>query len=262
MWYTSKNKLKGETFMIRVMLCDDDPFILKLAGQQIKEEIAEKKLAARIVCVAGESLELLRYIQKNPGEYLVFLDLDFGAGRLNGMDVARKIRELSQASKIVFVTNHQEMAMQVLQSGVEPFGFLEKTTDMRNLKEGFGRYIRMASAVWDETGEMEDKDLLDLTIGLDETVTVRKSSILYVETEKAVSHGVTYHTMDGSAVTVRDTIEHVLGMLGEHFLKVHRSVIVNRRYMVGMQQGMVKLANGELIPCSVRMRSEVKRWLE
>ena len=91
--------------MIRVMLCDDDPFILKLAGQQIKEEIAEKKLAARIVCVAGESLELLRYIQKNPGEYLVFLDLDFGAGRLNGMDVARKIRELSQASKIVFVTN-------------------------------------------------------------------------------------------------------------------------------------------------------------
>ena len=70
----------------------------------------------------------------------------------------------------------------------------------------------MASAVWDETGETEDKDLLDLTIGLDETVTVRKSSILYVETEKAVSHGVTYHTMDGSAVTVRDTIEHVLGI--------------------------------------------------
>ncbi|MCH1984084.1 LytTR family DNA-binding domain-containing protein [Ruminococcus sp. OA3] len=248
--------------MIQVMLCDDDPFILKLAGQQIEEEIAEKKLDAQIVCVAMESLEIFRYIQKNPGEYLVFLDLDFGAGRLNGMDVARKIRELSQASKIVFVTNHQEMAMQVLQSGVEPFGFLEKTTDMRNLKEGFGRYIRMASAVWGEAKKTEDKDLLVLTIGIGETVNVRKSSILYVEAEKAVSHGVTYHTMDGSAVTVRDTIERVLGMLGDDFLKVHRSVVASKRYMVGMQQGMLKLANGELIPCSVRMRNEVKRWLE
>ena len=60
----------------------------------------------------------------------------------------------------MFVTNHQEMAMQVLQSGVEPFGFLEKTTDMRNLKEGFGRYIRMASSLWEETEKPEDKDCL------------------------------------------------------------------------------------------------------
>ena len=261
MWYTGKNKLARGDFMVQVMLCDDDPFILKLARQQMEEEITEKKLDARTVCVAEESSELFRYIQKNPGEYLVFLDLDFGTGRLNGIDVARKIRELSPASKVVFVTNHQEMAMQVLQSGVEPFGFLEKTTDMRNLKEGFGRYIRMASSLWEETEKPEDKDMLVLTIGIDETVALRKNRILYVESEKTVSHGVTYHTMDGSAVTVRDTIEHVREMLGEDFLKVHRSIVASRRYMVGLQQGMLKLANGELIPCSVRMRSEVKRWL-
>ena len=59
-----------------------------------------------------------------------------------------------QASKIVFVTNHQEMAMQVLQAGWSLLDSGKDLTDMRNLKrEGFGRYIRMASAVWDETCE-------------------------------------------------------------------------------------------------------------
>ena len=50
--------------MIRVMLCDDDPFILKLAGQQIENHSREK--AGCTVCLCGgEAWNFLRYIQKN-----------------------------------------------------------------------------------------------------------------------------------------------------------------------------------------------------
>ncbi len=130
--------------MLNILLSDDDKFILELEKQRIREEIEKNNFNAQIACISTDSNQIFKYIESNEGEYLVFLDLDFGAGRLNGIDVARRIKTLSPGSKIVFVTNHQELAMSVLKSGVEPFGFIEKTVDMEKLTLSCKKYIQMA----------------------------------------------------------------------------------------------------------------------
>ena len=246
--------------MIQIMMCDDDQFILQLASQQIQEIITQKRLEAQIQCVTTESSILLKYVANNPGEYLFFLDLDFGSGRCNGIDVARSVKQISPQSKIVFVTNHQEMAMQVLFSGVEPFGFLEKTTDMAKLRAGYGRYIQMAAEVLEPAKDGEEQ--LILTVGIDEEITIGRSQICYVEAEKTISHGVTYHTLDGSKITVRDTIEHISEMLEPDMIRVHRSILAARKHMLKLSDGMLLMANGEEIPCAVRMRGEVRKCLQ
>ncbi|WP_167957059.1 LytR/AlgR family response regulator transcription factor [Anaerosporobacter faecicola] len=247
--------------MLTIILCDDDRFILQLEEEKIRSIIEMNKLTAvKIGCVSMESSEIFTYMKKNVGPFLVFLDLDFGCGKLNGIDVAKQLKSIQSQVKIVFVTNHHEMAMKVLQSGVEPFGFIEKTTNIEQLGAGYRRYIQLAIASGE--GMEEKEEVLKLTIGFDETVTIPKPQILYVESEKMISHGVTYHTMDGSCITVRDTMEHVLKQLGENFVRVHRSIVVNHRYMVSLTGMNIRLSNGEEVPCAVRMRNEVKAWLK
>lgn len=246
--------------MINIILCDDDRFILKLATERINLEIQEYRLDAQILCVATESAQVLRFLKTNLGAYLVFLDLDFGAGKLNGIDVAKQIKRENIETKIVFVTNHQEMAMQVLASGVEPYGFLEKTIEMQKLSEGYRRYIQMAAASINKEEPEEDK--LTLTVGVEETVTIQKEQILYVESEKTISHGITYHTVNGSCITVRDSMEHAIQILGENFIRVHRSVIANKNQILSMKGTIIHLSNGEEIPCSIRMRNEVRKWID
>ena len=67
--------------MIRVMLCDDDPFILKLVDSRSKRKSQRKSWLHGLSVWQGRAWNFFASIQKNPGEYLVF-DLDFGAGRL------------------------------------------------------------------------------------------------------------------------------------------------------------------------------------
>ena len=254
--------MKGREYamMITVILCDDDRFILQLATERINEVIKQYKLTAQIGCIATDRVEILQYMKKNNGLYLVFLDLDLGVGKLNGIDVAKQIKSQEYNAKIVFTTNHHEMAMQVLKSGVEPFGFLEKTTDLDRLSDGYRRYIQMAISAGDEVIRQEES--IELVVGIDETLHIQKNQILYINSEKTVSHGVTYHTVDGSCITVRDTMEHIAMEMGEEFARVHRSIIANRRHIIGVAGMEVRLSNGECNPCAVRMRAEVKKWLK
>jgi len=246
--------------MLRIILCDDDPFILNLGADKINTIIESNRLDAKVVCLTTNSGELLTFVKNNPDRYLIFLDLDFGSGKLNGIDVAKALRQADSDCKIVFTTNHHEMAMDVLKSGVEPFGFLEKSADILNLAAGYQKYINMLlfSAGGSAAAGLPS---ISLNIGSDEYVTIPLDDIVFVETEKNVSHGITYHTVNGSTMTVTSSLDVEQQRLGDDFIKTHRSYLVNKRHLLGMKDGYVKLSNQQEVPCSFRLRSEVKKWI-
>lgn len=246
--------------MLKIVLCDDDPFILKVSTDQIQSIIQEDHIAAEVVSLTTSSQELLSYVKKNPSLYLVFLDLDFGEGRMNGMDIAKTLRQTDSDCKLVITTNHNEMAMDVLKSGIEPYGFLEKSSDIRKLKAGYRRYIHMLLQDRGEFGT-QDTSVITLSISTDENIPVVLSDIIYLETEKSISHGITYHIVNGSTITIISTLEAEKKRLGDHFIKTHRSYLVNSRHILGMKDGIITLSNRETVPCALRLRSEVKKWL-
>ena len=247
--------------MLKIILCDDDQFILQLGAEKINEMIETNSFEAKIVSIAANSNELFSYIKNNPSQYLVFLDLDFGSGKLNGIDVAKALRQTDSDCKIVFTTNHHEMAMDVLKSGVEPFGFLEKSSDISKLADGYRKYIVMLlNKTTPETSNNTETILLHPC--MDESVSVLLDDIVFVETEKNVSHGITYHTVNGSVLTIISTLDAELERLGDSFIKVHRSYLVNRKHILRMKDGFLKLSNQQEIPCSFRMRNEVKKWIK
>ena len=246
--------------MLKIFLCDDDMFFLSLETDLIERIIKEDGLLAAIAGKATSISETLTFLKNNPGHYLVFLDLDFGKNQPNGIDISVALKKQTRNIHIVFTSNHHEMAMNVLKSGAEPFCFLENGTDMKLLSSGFRRYIHMALHM--EQEEAGSKDTVCLTVGLGETVEIDVSDILYLEAEKGVSHGITYHTVNGSKITVLGTLGAEAKRLGENFLRVHRSFLVAKKQMIGLHGGFLILSDQRQIPCSLRMQTEVKRWLQ
>lgn len=100
-----------------------------------------------------------------------------------------------------------------------------------------------------------------LNPGMDEDISVFPDDIIYVETEKNVSHGITYHTINGSVITIISTLDGEQEKLGDGFIRVHRSYLVNKRHILGMKEGLLKLSNQQEVPYSFRMRSEVKKCI-
>ena len=246
--------------MLKIILCDDDPFILQLGAEKINDIIESQGFDAKVVSMATSSNELFSYLKNNPSQYLIFLDLDFGHGKLNGIDIAKALRQTESDCKIVFTTNHHEMAMDVLKSGVEPFGFLEKSSDIVKLSDGYRKYMVMLLHKAQPEASNHVETIL-LNPGMGEEISVLRDDIVYLETEKSVSHGITYHTINGSVITIISTLDVEQKKLGDGFIRVHRSYLVNKRHILRMKEGFLRLSNQQEIPCSFRMRSEVKKWI-
>ena len=111
--------------MLPIILCDDDHFTLQLLSELLERAIRQSKVEAKLVCLASTGQELLQFI-RGGGSYLYFLDYDLGRDSLNGVDLVRQIYHTDPGGKIVFVTSHGEKGMDILRSGVRPFGFIEK----------------------------------------------------------------------------------------------------------------------------------------
>lgn len=244
--------------MISVLICDDDFFTREWLRKFLLEAIRETNCNAQIVCQAAAAKEALQFTRNNPREYLFFLDLDLGQQRLGGLDLAKILRREFPASKIVFVTSHPEKSMDILKSGVEPFGFIEKSIDQTVMAKEFAAIL----AKLDDGGAKDAAEAapsVELPIGIDETAALPICEITYVEALKNKPHYVCYHTLGDSQITVRDTMSHVLSLLGEGFVECHRSVIVNRNHVIECTGGQLKLSNGESVACALRKRKIFER---
>lgn len=240
--------------MLKIKICDDDDFTVRLIHGLLEKAIEISKIDAQIVCKASSGVDILNFIHKNAGSFLYFLDFDFGRKELNGIDLAKKIYQYDANGKIVFVTSHGEKGMAILQSGVQAFGFIEKDPNQQSMIASLVKYLKMTVPA---LCQIPDSPILELTIGIDETTCLALSDIIYVDSVKTVAHSICYHTFNGSEITVRDTIEHALKLLGTGFIRCHRSTIVNKEQVVSVKNGLVKLSNGVMVCCAIGKRKEL-----
>lgn len=240
--------------MLKIIICDDDDFTVRLIYDLLEKAIALSKINAQIVCKASSRAEVLNFIQKNSGPYLYFLDFDFGKKVLNGIDLAKKINQFDSDGKVVFVTSHGEKGIAILQSGVQAFGFIEKDPDQKIMIAAFIKYLKMSAPALCRIPEIP---MLELPIGIDEIIRLPLSDIIYVDSVKTAAHSICFHTFSGSEITIRDTLDHALKLLGTGFIRCHRCVIVNKDQVISIKNGLARLSNGSMVCCAVGKRREL-----
>ena len=225
---------------MKFLICDDDDLMLKKLSLLIKNSPENK-------CYSNKIIEITNPTDVNiADEYdVAFLDIDMP--QMSGIDLARKIHEQWPNTVIIFITNYVQYAPDGYEVGA--FRYLMKNQITEKLID----YLDLAI-------KERTKRLRVITIQVNgERINVPVSNILYMESSARI---ITMHLIEnvrpmyqfyGNMSDLAQKFE-ILG-----FLRVHKSYLVNMKYIEIFQCKRLEIKGGILIPSSERKYSELKQ---
>lgn len=195
---------------MRIAVCDDNKDFLARFCCQIKECSEE---AVRVYRYTN-GFDLLSDWHSGILFDLVFLDIEMSG--LNGLEIAKEIRQFSEDVLIVIVTNHGGYALESFQH--EPFHFLVKPVSQ----------YQLAHILMRARQKIPLPPLFVIASGSGVT-RIPVSSILYLEIYlgKITVHTTNdIHVYNGRMAAARKTLE------PHGFFLCHRSYLINLNYVV------------------------------
>lgn len=225
---------------MKFLICDDDDLMLKKLSLLIKNSPENK-------CYSNKIIEITNPTDVNiADEYdVAFLDIDMP--QMSGIDLARKIHEQWPNTVIIFITNYVQYAPDGYEVGA--FRYLMKNQITEKLID----YLDLAI-------KERTKRLRVITIQINgERIDVPVSNILYMESSARI---ITMHLIENVRPMYQfygnmSDLAQKFAILG--FLRVHKSYLVNMKYIEIFQCKRLEIKGGILIPSSERKYSELKQ---
>ena len=228
--------------MLHILICDDEPEFAALLKAKITGLPTYSRRRMSIECVTDPKSITVQMIRRMD---LIFLDIDMGD--VNGLGLARKLREIRKSSVLIFVTNYGEYAAEGYE--VNAFRFLPKL----RIDEKLPDYFEKALAVC----QNHTRTLTLVCEG--EKTALAIDTIIYVET----SSGLLLFHLDDTERPLRKsrmTMRRLEEMLtDEGFLRIHSSYLVNMAYIQRILSSGVTLRGGQFLMVSQHNYPEIKR---
>ncbi len=220
---------------MKIAICDDD-WHMQQTLRLLIDEIYQDLDMLVDGFTSGEAL--LAAVQKQSQPYqLILLDIEMRG--IDGIETAKRLRKLLPDCYIIFITSHDEFALTGYE--VAAFRYLVKPVQPEKLTEAI-------SAV---RAELSDHITLHVEDGPVEAL-LRVKDIYYIEAQDKRVRVVLKDTAFSDRRGI-DEIERALA--GEDFFRVHRSYLINFRYVARLDKNEILLVSGEQIPLS-RLRKK------
>ncbi len=230
--------------MITIFLCDDDKETLDQYAQLL-EKAARKNDIEITISSFSSGEELLFHLSDSPNQAdIIYLDILMR--QINGMDTAKKLRELGCKSEIIFLTTSEDFVYDAFDIAAVQY-LLKATTHTDKFEQVF---LRAATLVQEKV-----TDMFICESGNTQKVIPIKD-ITYFEIWKRV---VTAHCRNESIEFYSTMEELEARLLDKDFVRVHRSYLVNLRYISKFHQNSAFLKTGENIPIGVTYIKHVKK---
>ncbi|MDO4277004.1 MAG: LytTR family DNA-binding domain-containing protein [Eubacteriales bacterium] len=185
--------------------------------------------------------KLLEEIKR--GQQFDLLLIDVIMPGLDGMELARVLRNEREITSIVFISNNREMALQGYE--VSAARYLSKPLQKERLKE---------AVVFCYGHRQEDKELLISANGVMRKV--RASHICYLE----IYGRKTRIRLEDETWDINLSLDELEQMLsGRGFIRCHKSFLVNCRYIRTFSSSSIELADGKEIPVSKHRIKDVRK---
>ena len=223
--------------MVRAAICDDEKEMLDVLHKNILIECKQHNIEIIIEnFLSGE--ELLKSQKENPFD-VVFLDIDMP--EINGFEIAEKINTL-----IVFVTSHDELVYSSLK--FRPFRFIRKSHLKSELPETL-------SAVNAEISKQNAGRKFSFRTKTGE-VFLDVGDIEFIE---IYGHWLRVSVAGGDALECYGSLSTLEEQLSElDFVRVHKSYLVNLKYIYSIEKTVIILDNKTAIPLSRYKAADVK----
>lgn len=223
--------------MLNFILCDDKKQHNIYMKKRLEKIIKTHKLDAKVAFYSNDPLDILKYSQIHKNDFcnVYVLDIDF-EDKMNGVELARKIRDNEANAYIIFVSAHQEYSM--LCYKVKTFDFLLKPVNYDILEKCILALVKDFYSVY----EKKDEQFITIKttseihkIPIDDIYYCEKyGKILVIHTKKGVFR--TYTTIK--------EIQKKLENYG--FFRCHKSYLINLKYIshISINENAVYMVNG------------------
>lgn len=227
--------------MIHVALCDDDAIFLKRLHCSVKRWFQNNRPEQKVVIETfSDGNDLLA----SAGEPFDIFFLDIEMPSISGLEVARQIKEKKSNAILIFLTAHEEFAMEGYR--VSAIRYLWKLELDEYLPEALEAALK-------ETAKIKKGSLSVSFYGSPTMISFEE--ILYVQhlLRSSLIHTVSKVIKDNRG------LKEVYSLLDEkQFVYIDRGTIVNLDYVVQIKGNMVVLRNNEELPASRGMLPQVK----
>lgn len=217
---------------MKVLICDDDRFFADQISRYLETYSIESSRNL-LIKIFFKAEELLSFMQDEDADVLL-LDLLFKNEKINGIDVARRVRENNHKVKIVFLTTEEKFALQGY--AVEASGYFVKPIVYKELRNKLEKlFLELENSAC--FAEKTDKGYMVLDF----------SEVMYIETEKRKTN---IHTLSGSYISTKTMREQEEIFCEKRFMRCHSSYIVNFQFVKSIQGLDIIMKNGDRIALS------------
>ena len=216
-----------------IAICDDEKRICSILTEKVKGFCPD----AEVVSYTSGTVLL------NSGSFPDILLLDIRMPDMGGMDVARALRDKGWRKILIFVTGEEDQVFNAFD--LKAFHFLVKPvadeklrTVLMNAREELGRVER--------TSVSNDK-YISIQSGPSH-ISINLSRLLYAEVfnRKIILH------MDKENIEYYGQLSALEELVDKDFYHIHRSYLVNMKYVQKYDRSSVTLLNSDNIPIARR----------
>lgn len=224
-------------------VCDDD---VRFTGkfEEIVLRISQKQNISIDIEAFFDGTELVRNICEEKVRYdLIFLDIEMKG--MDGITVARKIRDVDEIALIIYVTSHTSYALEAYD--VHPFQFLVKPVETEVLNKYFSKAYEKIVLGDSYFCYKYGKDSFRILL----------KDILYFQSKRRI---VFIYKTDGSVDKYYEKLNELEDRLKKSkldFWRIHQSYLVNARHIVRKSYDQVELINGKVLFVSEDRRKGV-----
>ena len=180
---------------------------------------------------------------REDGQRIDMLLLDIEMGAMNGVELAKKLRQTDALVQLVFITGFPDFIAEGYE--VDALHYLMKPVVPEKL-----------AAVLDKAAANLAKTEKRLCVTYDRrTDFIPLSQIYYIEAQKQY---VLIHAAGGD-YRMKASLAETKEALNEYFFQCQRSFLVNLRYVVQIKSDGVRLKNGAEVPISRGMAEKIGR---
>ena len=179
---------------------------------------------------------------------ILIMDIDLGLKKLNGIDIAERIKKNNRDCQVIFVSAYNDYVMNIFEAS--PMFFLSKPIDAH--EDVLIRAIELAMENVDNNRNERFSYQKESRVHI-----VPVKDIKYFESNRRIVKIFTTEDSD----TFYDTLNDIEDRIPGNFIRIHQSYLVNARYIKKLSGNEIILYNDERLPISKPRMANVKEEL-
>ena len=222
--------------MLLIGICDGDTAVRVMLSDFIKRYKDETGLNIQVLSYDNGEKLLRHYLLEMD---LIFLEIPFA--KMNGIEIARRIREVDSQVSIVFLTTVMSYVFEAYE--VRANNYFVKPL----------QYIRFLKEV-EQVRERRGQNRFFIETNDNGVYKIYTKSISYIETEERNTR---IHTETDCVLSYKRMKEHEQVLFEPYFVRCHTGFIINLLFFEKMEQADIVLMSGKRVPVSRNRRKDV-----